>query len=125
MEYILAGRDNDAASLWKQYLQNAEVIVFRRLLQESFVRKEPKLIEKLIEYLKSNKSISQGSIVNAYSRLIGHYVYENDFEQAEKVLEEATNSGIQSEHLNKNSLLKLKAAAEAAGREFTYKIALQ
>ncbi|KOB79221.1 putative bicoid mrna stability factor [Operophtera brumata] len=119
MEYLLAGKKEHADSLWKQCLQNADVIVFRRLLQESYVQKDPQMIVKLIEYLKTNKSLSLASVGNAYSRLISYHLTETNIEQAEKVLEDAVKSGVQSEHLNKTCLIRLKGAVEAAGREFT------
>lgn len=81
------------------------------------------MIEKLIEYLKSNKSISLATIGNAYSRLISFHITENNIEQAEKVLEDAVKSGVQNEHINKSCIIRLKGAVEAAGREFTHKIA--
>lgn len=121
MEYLLVGKNEDADSLWKQTLHNSEAIVFRRLLQESHVRKQPQLINKLIGYLKSNKSISLSTIGNPYSRLISYYLYEKDVEQAEKVLEDALKSGVNYEHLNKHCLEKLKVAVEESGRKFTHK----
>lgn len=121
----MAGKQEDADSLWKQTLHNSEVIIYRRLLQESHVRKEPQLVNKLIEYLKSNKSVSISTLGNAYSRLVSYYVSENNVTQAEKVLEEAIESGVQYEHLSKGSLYKLKAAVEGLGREFTHKIDTQ
>lgn len=122
MEYILAGKMEDADSLWKKYMVNAEIVMFRRLLQESYTRKEPKLIIKLIDSLKSNKIISKGSLANAYSRLINYYITENQTKDAENVLNDAIKSGVTQEHFNKSCLARLKNAVENEGRQFNYEV---
>ncbi|XP_034826727.1 leucine-rich PPR motif-containing protein, mitochondrial [Maniola hyperantus] len=120
MEYLLTDKDSEADSLWKKCLQDASVVVFRRLLQESHTRREPQRIEKLIETLKTNKQISPASIGNAYSRLINLYLVDNKIDEAKEVLDRALNSGIASENLNKTSIKRLKEALEANGKKFDY-----
>lgn len=122
MEYLLAGRDHEADALWKKCLQDASVVVFRRLLQECHVRKEPQKIEKLIEILKTNKAISPASIGNAYSRLINLHLVDNKLNEAKDVLDRAFESGIASENLNKSSIKRLKEALEANGQKFEYTV---
>ncbi|XP_053612584.1 leucine-rich PPR motif-containing protein, mitochondrial [Plodia interpunctella] len=122
MEYLLAGKEKEADNLWNSSLRNASALVFRRLLQESHVRNEPRLIEKLIETLKSNQEISLGSVGNAYSRLINLHLLSNRLEEAESVLQRALDSGLKGEHFNKNTVNRLKTEIEQAGREFKYSI---
>lgn len=122
MELLLAGKDKEAESLWKRWLSNAPVVVFRRLLQESHTRKEPKMIEKLIELLKTNKEISPASLGNAYSRLINYYLVENKPQDAEEALSSALKLGLKSEHLNKTTLTRLKSAVEEAGGTFKHSV---
>lgn len=120
MEYILAGKTDKADSLWNQYMINTESVMFRRLLQESYVRKEPQIIHKLIDSLKLNKAISLGTLGNAYSRLINYYVTENQIQEAEKTLEDATQCGLTAENLNKSCFIRLKTALESQGKQFNY-----
>ncbi|XP_023936210.1 leucine-rich PPR motif-containing protein, mitochondrial [Bicyclus anynana] len=122
MEYMLADKNEEADSLWKKCLQNSNVIVFRRLLQESHLRKDAQKIEKLIEILQSNKSISSVSIGNAYSRLINLFLVENKVNEAKEALDRAFESGIKSEDINKSSLKKLKESVEASGNKFEYTV---
>ncbi|XP_060803764.1 leucine-rich PPR motif-containing protein, mitochondrial [Amyelois transitella] len=122
MEYLLAGKDQQADSLWKSGLNKSNVIVFRRLLQECHIRQEPQLIEKLISILKTNKELSLGSVGNAYSRLINIHLINNRVEEAENALKTALDYGVKTEFFNRNSLERLKAAVESAGREFKYSV---
>ncbi|CAH2267569.1 jg11858 [Pararge aegeria aegeria] len=122
LEYLLAGKDNEADSIWKACLQNANVIVFRRLLQESHTRRQPQMIEKIIEVLKTNKTISPASIGNAYSRLINLYLVDNKIDEAKEVLDRAVESGITNENLNVTALKRLKESWEATGKKFEYSV---
>lgn len=122
MEYILAGKYQQADTLWEQCLSNVNSIVFRRLLQESHIRQQPELIEKLIDTLKTNKNITTGSIGNAYSRLINLHLLDNKVDEAQAVLEKAVKHGVALDQFNKNSLKKIKEAVEAAGQSFKYAI---
>jgi hypothetical protein len=120
MEYILAGKEKQADSIWTQWLSNAPSILFRRLLQESHTRNEPKYVENLIEKLASNSSITMSSLGNAYSRLINLHVVNNKLDLAEAALKQAIERGIQKEHYNKNTLTRLQSAMEEAGKEYNY-----
>ncbi|CAH2108523.1 unnamed protein product [Euphydryas editha] len=115
MEYVLVGNDKEANSIWQKYLANANVVIFRRLLQESHLRKEPHIIEKLIENLKSNKALPLASIGNAYSRLINFYILENKINEAKAALNRAFESGLTKDHINESSIKKLQ---EATGQKF-------
>ncbi|CAG9578979.1 unnamed protein product [Danaus chrysippus] len=112
MEYLLAGKDNEADALWNKCLHNSGTIVFRRLLQEAHVRKDPQLIIKMIKKLESNNNISPTSVGNAYSRLINLHLTDNNISEAKKTLEMALNNGLQLDHLNQSSLRKLKDLME-------------
>lgn len=118
MELILAGKDEEARDLWNKWLITAPVIVFRRLLQESFVKNEPEIIMKLINALKTNKTLPTRSLGNAYSRLMNYYLLNNNIAAAEALLSDAIQQGVPKEHINKSSLLRLKSAIEATGKEF-------
>lgn len=118
MEYLLAGKDKDAQEVWAKHLCNTETIVFRRLLQESHIRKEPQLIIKLINALKQNKAITTGPIANAYSRLVNYYVTENLLDEAVKTLNEALNDGISKKDINETCIERLKTALESTGKRF-------
>ncbi|XP_059055507.1 leucine-rich PPR motif-containing protein, mitochondrial [Achroia grisella] len=122
MEYILADKEQEADALWKNSLVNADGIIFRRLLQESHVRNESRYIEKLITTLQSNNHISLGSLGNVYSRLINLHLTNNNLQEAGNVLKKAIDCGVSSEHFNKNCVNRLRAAFEAAGKEFNYSI---
>uniref|UniRef100_A0A2A4K6E8 Pentacotripeptide-repeat region of PRORP domain-containing protein n=1 Tax=Heliothis virescens TaxID=7102 RepID=A0A2A4K6E8_HELVI len=122
MELILAGKDKEAELIWSKWLVNAPVVVFRRLLQESHTRKQPEIIEKMISILKTNQGLSMASLGNAYSRLINYYLVENNSQKGEEVLSEAVKLGLKTEHLNKTTLTRLKAAVEEAGRVFKFSI---
>lgn len=116
MELLLAGKDKEANSIWQQCLSNSDVVVFRRLLQQSFDRKEPQLIEKLIALLKTNTKLSGASIGNAYSRLINLHLVLEDIDKAKASLDKAYESGVTNQHINKTSLNRLNAALESAGK---------
>lgn len=122
MEYVLKGKDNEADTLWKESLSTANMVIFRRLLQESHVRNQPHLIEKLLSVLKTNSSVTLGSIGNVYSRLINLHLQNNRLEEAENALKRALESGVKAEHFNKHCVDRLKLAVESAGREFKYSI---
>lgn len=122
MELVLSGKHKEAEALWKKWLQKSPVLVFRRLLQESHTRKQPEIIENLINVLKTNKTISHASIGNAYSRLINFYLSENKPQEAENALSTALKSGLNSEHLNKTTLTRLKTLVEESGGVFKYSI---
>ncbi|XP_063530687.1 leucine-rich PPR motif-containing protein, mitochondrial [Cydia strobilella] len=122
MEYVLAGNDQQADSLWDKCLNSVQSVVFRRLLQESHVRKQPELIEKLIAAMQKNKNITPGSHANAYSRLINLHLLENKVDEAQAVLEKAVKLGVPIDQFNKNSLSKLKEAVEATGQSFKYAV---
>lgn len=120
MELVLAGKDKEAEMIWTKWLSNAPVVVFRRLLQESHTRKEPEIIKKLIELLKTNKGLSLASLGNAYSRLINFYLIENKSQMAEEAFSAALKLGLKTEHLNKSTITRLKSAVEESGRVFKY-----
>ncbi|RVE48682.1 hypothetical protein evm_006648 [Chilo suppressalis] len=120
MEYVLAGKEKEANTVWNQWLSGASTVLFRRLLQESHSRNEPQVVEKLIETLKSNPQVSKGSFGNAYSRLINLYLMNNKVEEAENALSRAINSGLTAENFNKNCLDRLQEAMKQAGKEFNY-----
>lgn len=110
MEYMLLGNEKEANSIWQKYLTNANVVIFRRLLQESHLRKEPQIIEKLIDNLKSNTNLPLASIGNAYSRLINFYILENKIDEAKAALNRAFECGVTKEHINQSSIKNLQAA---------------
>lgn len=118
MELLICGKDKEATEIWTKWLNNASVVVFRRLLQESYVRKQPQLIENLINHLKSNTNISKGTYGNVYSRFINYLLTENKVQEAEEKLKEAFNLGLKSEDFNKTTLDRLKSAIQETGREF-------
>ncbi|XP_050346941.1 leucine-rich PPR motif-containing protein, mitochondrial [Nymphalis io] len=122
IEYLLAGKDKEAEELWHKHLINANIIVFRRLLQESHLRKQPQVIERMIEMLRTNKGLSLSSAGNAYSRLINFYIVENNIDNAKAALSRAIEYGITSEHLNQSTIKKLKEHMEAAGQTFNFSI---
>lgn len=122
MELILSGKHKEAEALWNKWLHKSPVVVFRRLLQESHSRKQPEIIENLINVLKTNKTITHASIGNAYSRLINFYLLENKRQEAEDALSTAFKSGLNTEHLNKTTLTRLKALVEESGGVFKYSI---
>lgn len=117
MELLLAGKDKDALTLWKNWLQSAQTVAFRRLLQESHLRKEPQLIEKLINLLKEKTPLTKGSLGNAYSRLINYYLTEGNVQKAEAHYKDAIKSGLDSQDMNRSTLARLKTAAQEAGHE--------
>ncbi|KAJ0175771.1 hypothetical protein K1T71_008930 [Dendrolimus kikuchii] len=117
MEYILAGKNKEAQDVWSKYLNDTESIVFRRLLQESFTRKEPELVYKLINALKQNKKITNGPVANAYSRLINYYLTEGLVDDAIKVLKESFENGITKDDLNSTCIRRLKMALETSGKQ--------
>lgn len=118
MELLLAGKEKEADQIWNKRLNTAPVIIFRRLLQESHLRKEPQLIEKLINLLNSNSSVvSKGSIGNAYSRLVNYYLMENNVQYAEENFQAALKLGLTAQDFNKTTITRLKEAVQAAGRE--------
>ncbi|XP_049868249.1 leucine-rich PPR motif-containing protein, mitochondrial [Pectinophora gossypiella] len=117
MEYVLAGKNQEAESLWKLWLSKANVLVFRRLLQEAHTKNDPQLIETLINALKSNQKISEGSLGNAFSRLINLYLTNSKTSEAIKVYEQAKKLGVTANSFNKNCLKRLQDAAKAEGKE--------
>ncbi|CAB3223179.1 unnamed protein product [Arctia plantaginis] len=68
MELLLCGKEKESNAIWTKWLSTAPTVVFRRLLQESHLRKEPQLIEKLINLLKTSSPISNGSLVDSLKR---------------------------------------------------------
>ncbi|XP_047530160.1 leucine-rich PPR motif-containing protein, mitochondrial [Vanessa atalanta] len=122
IEYLLAGKDKEADSLWQKYLNKSPVIVFRRLLQECHMKKQPQVIEKMIEILRTNKDLSLTSLGNAYSRLINFYISENKIDSAKATLTRAIENGITNEHLNQSTIRKLKENLESAGQKFDFSI---
>lgn len=120
MEYILAGKEQEADSLWKLWLNDANSLFFRRLLQESHVRKQPELIEKLITLLKTNKKTSPGALGNAYNRLINLHLTESRTKQALDAFERAMKSGVSVAHLNKSCVDRLKSVAQAEGKDLKF-----
>lgn len=122
MEYLLAGKEQEADSLWRLWLHDANSLFFRRLLQESHVRKEPELIEKLIKLLKSNQKLSPGALGNAYNRLINLHLTESRTNDALEVFERAMKSGVSVSHLNKSCVERLKTIAQAEGKDFKYPV---
>lgn len=123
MEYLLAGKEQEADSLWKLWLNDANTLFFRRLLQESHVRKQPEFIEKLITLLTSNQKLSPGALGNAYNRLINLYLSESRPKEALEVFERAIKSGVSVTHLNKSCLERLKAVAQAEGKDLNLHVA--
>lgn len=117
MEYLLAGKDKEADSLWQHCLINSSVVVFRRLLQECHLKNQPETINKMIDILKTNLSISHASIGNAYSRLINLYILHNNIDEAKATFDRAIESGISKEHLNLTSIKRLKETLQEAGKE--------
>ncbi|XP_038214658.1 leucine-rich PPR motif-containing protein, mitochondrial [Zerene cesonia] len=122
MEYLLAGKTTEAQALWDTHLKKAEVVIFRRLLQESHMQRNAKLIEDLIHNLKTNTKLQLSTLGNAYSRLINLHIVDNKFNEAKAVLEDAYKAGVTNEHLNKTSLQRLKSVFEANGKPFEYSI---
>ncbi|XP_075974101.1 bicoid stability factor [Anticarsia gemmatalis] len=117
MEFVLSGKEKEAESLWTQYLSSAPNVVFRRLLQESHVRKEPQIIEKLLQLLKTRQHVTKGSLGNAYSRLVNYYLVENQIKEAEDALSAGLKEGLTLEDFNKTTITRLKTAVSDAGRE--------
>ncbi|CAG4949184.1 unnamed protein product [Colias eurytheme] len=122
MEYLLAGKTTEAQMFWDKYLKNSEVVVFRRLLQESHLQRNPKQIQDLIHYLKTNTKLPLSTVGNAYSRLINLHIVENKIDEAKTVLDDAYKFGITNEHLNKTTLQRLQQAFEANGKPFEYSL---
>lgn len=120
MEYILAGQEDKANEIWNNHLSNSPTLLFRRLLQECHVKNDTKTVENVISMLKTNPSLSKGSLGNVYSRLISMFLANNKVSDAEATLRKAIADGLSSEHITMNCLTKLKAAVVEAGREFNY-----
>lgn len=123
MEYLLAGKEQEADALWKLWLNDANSLFFRRLLQESHVRKQPELIEKLITLLKSNQKLSPGALGNAYNRLINLHLTESRTKEALEVFERAIKSGVSVTYLNKSCVERLKTIAQAEGIDLKIPVA--
>lgn len=123
MEYLLAGKEQEADALWKLWLNDANSLFFRRLLQESHVRKQPELIEKLITLLKSNQKLSPGALGNAYNRLINLHLTESRTKTALEVFERAIKSGVSISHLNKSCVERLRTIAQAEGIDLKIPVA--
>lgn len=117
MEYLLTGKEKEADSLWQHCLINSSVVVFRRLLQECHLKNQPETINKMIDVLKTNLSISHASIGNAYSRLINLYILHKNIDEAKATLDRAIESGISKEHLNLTSIKRLKESLQGTGEE--------
>ncbi|KPJ06941.1 Leucine-rich PPR motif-containing protein, mitochondrial [Papilio machaon] len=117
MEYILAGNDKDADLIWNQALSSANVIVFRRLLQECYFRNDTKPIEKIISALKTNKNLPSATLANVYSRLIDILVINNKMNEAKSAYEEALSYGITKDEINKNTLRRLNISSENSSAE--------
>ncbi|XP_045528765.1 leucine-rich PPR motif-containing protein, mitochondrial [Pieris brassicae] len=118
LEYLIAGKKDEADAIWNNYLIKSETIVFRRLLQESHLQSKPKLIEELISYLKTNPSVLPSTLGNAYSRLINLHIVQNNLDEAKAVTDEAFKSGLKDTDINKSTLQRLKAAFEEAGKPY-------
>ncbi|CAK1600773.1 unnamed protein product [Parnassius mnemosyne] len=115
MEFLLAGMDKEADTIWNQCLNNANVVVFRRLLQESYIRNDKQLIEKLISILKTNKNLSLASLGNAYSRLINMHLLESKVDEAKAAFDSALNCGVTTDQINNNTIQRLNSALEKRG----------
>ncbi|XP_050668618.1 leucine-rich PPR motif-containing protein, mitochondrial [Leptidea sinapis] len=120
LEYLIAGKNIEAESIWNNCLKDSEIIVYRRLLQEAHLKRDFKLIEALLSYLKRNPKIQPSALGNVYSRYINLHLVDNNIDEAKSLLDQALRSGIQNEHLNKSSLSRLKEKLEAAGKDFEY-----
>lgn len=120
MEYLLAGKEKEANEIWKQWLCKAPSILFRRLLQESHTSNNIKMVETLLETMKTNSSLTKGSFGNVYSRLINLYLTNNKLKEAESALQKAIEEGVQLEHFNKNCIERLKTVMKDSGKEFNY-----
>ncbi|XP_013179551.1 PREDICTED: leucine-rich PPR motif-containing protein, mitochondrial [Papilio xuthus] len=117
MEYLLVGNDKDADLIWNQALSSANVIVFRRLLQQCYVRNDIKPIEKVISSLKTNKNLPSATLANAYSRLIDILVLNNKMNEAKSAYEDALSCGITQDEINKNTLQRLNISSENSSAE--------
>ncbi|XP_063822748.1 leucine-rich PPR motif-containing protein, mitochondrial [Ostrinia nubilalis] len=120
MEYLLAGKQKEANEIWNQWLCTAPSLLFRRLLQESHNNNDTKTIEHLLEMMKTNTSLTKGSLGNVYSRLINLYLVNNKVNEAESALRKAIEEGVQAEHFNKNCLERLKQVMTESGKEYNY-----
>lgn len=117
MELLLADKNAEANTIWQNHLNNSEVVIFRRLLQEAHERRQPQLIENLIEILQKNPNTTNACKGNAFSRLINLHIAYNDVNKAKECLERAYALGIKKEELNKTTLVRVENALKAAGQK--------
>ncbi|XP_041986989.1 leucine-rich PPR motif-containing protein, mitochondrial [Aricia agestis] len=110
MELLLSGKDTEANNIWNKHLVDSDSVIFRRLLQVAHERKQPQIIEKMIENLNSSPKISNASKGNAFSRLINYYVGENELQKAKECLDRAYGMGLTLDDINKTSIDRLNKA---------------
>ncbi|XP_068632296.1 leucine-rich PPR motif-containing protein, mitochondrial [Battus philenor] len=111
-EYLLSGKDKQAEAIWNKYLTDVNILLFKRLLQESFIRQDTKPIEKLITAIKTNKNLTMSALGFAYSRLIDIKLLNNKIDEAKSTLDNALNSGVTQDLINKKTLQRLEQHLE-------------
>lgn len=118
--YFVTGKLSEAESIWKNYLQGAQRIMFQRVVQHARESKDENLTEKLIDHLKTSK-VTEGAIGNAYSCLLDVLVSKEKNEEVIKTFEKAVED-VNIDFINRTAVLRVKEVFEKSGKEFNYKI---
>lgn len=106
VHHFSSGNDSKAEDIWTKYLANEPRLMFQKIMHQARETNDEALTRKLLEKLK-NAKITDGALGNAYSCLIDVLGATHKYEEAIKVIEEATKA-VGLEYINRTALTRIR-----------------
>ncbi|XP_063702468.1 leucine-rich PPR motif-containing protein, mitochondrial [Culicoides brevitarsis] len=118
--HFISNNDTKADAIFTKYLSNEPRLLFSKILNEAEANKDENMCKKLLQKVKSSK-LTEGPMGKVYSCLINVHALNNKFDEAVKVIEEAS-SEVGIEKLDRPTLLKVKQGLTALNKDVPFVI---
>lgn len=118
--YIFTNNVDLADKIWTQYLQTAPIINYRPVLVKAFRTQDSVIVQKVINYLKSSEN-HKSALGGAYNAVLDIHSQNGEFDRGLSILDEIVKTS-SIDTVNAETLKRLKALVEGAGKKFPYEI---
>lgn len=124
MHHFVAHNVEASDKIWQKHIKDSPRLMFQRVMHEARDKQDVKMVERLIEVLKTT-TLTKGAVGNAYSCLIDVHAAKGQFEEAYQTLRKAV-AEVEGdvECINRTAMVRVKEGLEKSGskQKFEFEI---
>lgn len=124
MHHFVLNNVEASDKIWQKHIKESPRLMFQRVMHEARDKQDAKMVERLIEVLRTTK-LTKGAIGNAFSCLVDVHSSKEQFEEAYAVLQRAVKEVEGDvECINRTAMLRVKEGLEKMGskQKFEFEI---